>query len=76
MPWSLTFDLRERETLWTDENKERLLRLAASYELGIGQEETQLRLMTLLVLLPGLAMRLPRMSSGGSRVSVLSPHTD
>ena len=21
IPWNLTFDLRERETLWTDENK-------------------------------------------------------
>ncbi|PSC71746.1 ATP-dependent zinc metalloprotease FTSH mitochondrial [Micractinium conductrix] len=56
-PWSLTFDLRERETLWTEENQARLVRIVAGYQLDMQIEEVEARLHELGALLPGLAQR-------------------
>ena len=53
-PWSITFDLRERETLWTDENKARLVAIVAAEELRIPAEELDQALHSLMLLLPDL----------------------
>ncbi|CAD7695303.1 unnamed protein product [Ostreobium quekettii] len=59
----MTFDLRERDTLWTDENKARLVKLVASNQLKLSQEELELRLHELVSLVPDL----------GSKVHMLKP---
>lgn len=56
-PWSLTFDLRERETLWTEENQARLVRIVTGYQLNLSTEEVEQRLKELGALLPQLAGR-------------------
>jgi hypothetical protein len=55
IPWSLTFDLRERETIWTDENK---VQLWVPFECGFstkGRESS--------ALLSGEFLRSPRATS-------------
>ncbi|GAB4820354.1 hypothetical protein N2152v2_007400 [Parachlorella kessleri] len=56
-PWTLTFDLRERETIWTQENQARLVRIVASYELNLDVQEVEYRLHLLSTILPGLEAR-------------------
>jgi hypothetical protein len=53
-PWKLTFDLRERETLWTDENKARLVKTVARIELGLTSEEVDQRFWELTLLVPDI----------------------
>ncbi|KAL4857589.1 hypothetical protein ACK3TF_002438 [Chlorella vulgaris] len=56
-PWTLTFDLRERETLWTEENQARLVRIVASHQLKCDVAEVERRLDSLAALLPHVAAR-------------------
>lgn len=60
-PWSLTFDLRERETEWTEENKARLIALVAAQQLSLPMAEMEARLEALMVMLPDLAGCIPRL---------------
>lgn len=53
-PWAITFDLRERETIWTEENKVRLIKQIAAERLEVDVDELETRLATLLLLVPGL----------------------
>lgn len=57
-PWTITFDLRERETLWTEENQARLVRIVASHELAMDVDEVERRLLQLLTILPSLSSKL------------------
>lgn len=54
-PWVMTFDLRERETIWTEENKARLVRIVASHQLDMELSEVEERLEALNTLLPGIS---------------------
>lgn len=56
-PWTLTFDLKERDTQWTEENQARLVRIVAGYQLNLATEEVERRLDELSVLLPQVAVR-------------------
>ncbi|PRW21043.1 ATP-dependent zinc metalloprotease FTSH mitochondrial [Chlorella sorokiniana] len=51
------WDLKERETLWSQENQARLVRIVAGYQLDLDVEEVEQRLAELQVLLPQLATR-------------------
>lgn len=62
-PWSLMFDLRERDTEWSDANKARLVGITAAAELGLPWPEMQSRLDALAVLMPDI----------GSRIASLRP---
>jgi hypothetical protein len=42
-PWALTFDLRERETEWTEANQARLVALTAAQELGVPFDVMEVR---------------------------------
>eukprot|EP00877_Chromochloris_zofingiensis_P011719 jgi/Chrzof1/6800/Cz19g10070.t1 len=57
-PWNLTFDLRERETEWTEANKARLIAIIAAQQLDISMSDMEQRLDSLMLLLPDLAGRL------------------
>ena len=57
-PWAMTFDLRERETEWTEANQARLVGFAAAQELGVPWAEMQARLDALAALLPDIGGRI------------------
>ncbi|GMH35071.1 hypothetical protein BSKO_02939 [Bryopsis sp. KO-2023] len=57
-PWAFTFDLRERETIWTDANQGRLVKGIAREQLDIDNEELERRLQKLLVLVPDLGPKI------------------
>ncbi|BDA50590.1 hypothetical protein COCOBI_16-2660 [Coccomyxa sp. Obi] len=61
IPWTLTFDLRERETIWTDENKARLVQIFAARKLGMDEHMVSYRLRQLTLLLPDLSERVSSM---------------
>eukprot|EP00210_Caulerpa_lentillifera_P000689 g666.t1 len=61
-PWSLTFDLRERETIWTDQNKARLVQLIASDQLGISRSDLEQRVEELNILIPDIKSRFANLS--------------
>lgn len=63
-PWAMTFDLRERETEWTQENKARLVTLFASHELGCDIEGVQERMQDLVQVLPDLSKKVHHMKPG------------
>ena len=54
MPWAITFDLRERNTLWTDENQARLVKVFVGEVLCEDGEVVEARLQQLCHLLPDL----------------------
>lgn len=54
----MTFDIRERETEWTEANQARLVALAAAQELGIPFVEMEVLLDRLAALLPDIGTRL------------------
>lgn len=59
-PWELGFQLSERtDFLWNDGLKARLVARAAGGAAGLGDDEVADRLRRLVVLLPGLASRIP-----------------
>eukprot|EP00775_Hariotina_reticulata_P005263 gene5263-5498_t len=60
-PWSLTFDLRERETDWTEANKARLVAIVAAQQLSLPTSEMEQRLDDLMLLLPDLAGKVPKL---------------
>lgn len=60
-PWTLTFDLRERETIWTDENKGRLVKIIASNQLNINHDELDARLQELDTVIPDLGRKVHMM---------------
>eukprot|EP00892_Ulva_mutabilis_P000923 jgi/Ulvmu1/10831/UM007_0005.1 len=60
-PWNMLFDLRERETVWTDENKARLVKIVAKKALNIPLDELQFRLDLLLAIIPDLEQRVINM---------------
>ena len=45
---------RGRDTIWTQQNQARLVRIVASYELNLEVEEVEYRLHLLATILPGL----------------------
>jgi len=57
-PWAMTFDLRERETEWTEANQARLVALTAAQQLGMPFNEMEERLDRLALLLPDIGTRL------------------
>jgi len=59
-PWQLTFDLRERETAWSDENKARLVAIVSARDLGCTHEQLDAALSSLILLLPDLGEGAPR----------------
>ncbi|KAK9823776.1 hypothetical protein WJX72_005419 [[Myrmecia] bisecta] len=59
--WAMIFDLRERETEWTEAHKHRLVRLIASQDLGEDLEVLDRRLRDLITLIPDLGPRVSRM---------------
>lgn len=59
--WTLLFDLREKETYWTDENKARLIKIIAKDRLHVSIEELQGRFFSLLNLIPDLEARVLKM---------------
>ncbi|DBB03641.1 hypothetical protein WJX82_008762 [Trebouxia sp. C0006] len=63
-PWAMTFDLRERETEWTQENKARLVTLFASHELGCDIEGVRERMQDLVQVLPDLSKKVHHMKPG------------
>ncbi|KAL3145878.1 hypothetical protein ABBQ38_015248 [Trebouxia sp. C0009 RCD-2024] len=90
-PWVLTFDIRERETEWTDENKARLVSLFAGQELGCGVEGVQRRMQDLVQVVPDLGKKVHTMKPGllasllrdtsliaqrAARLRELLPHTN
>ena len=54
------FDLRERETIWTDENKARLVKMAARDTLDISLEEVDRRLLEIRTFVPNIEESLGR----------------
>ncbi|EIE20528.1 hypothetical protein COCSUDRAFT_48546 [Coccomyxa subellipsoidea C-169] len=60
-PWTIIFDIRERETIWTDENKARLVQMFAAKELGMDKDMLSYRLRQLTLLLPDLSGRVASM---------------
>uniref|UniRef100_A0A061RH13 Uncharacterized protein n=1 Tax=Tetraselmis sp. GSL018 TaxID=582737 RepID=A0A061RH13_9CHLO len=60
-PWNLFFDLRERETEWSEGNQERLVVAFAAEELEISPAEVTRRLQELTVLLPDISLRLHKL---------------
>lgn len=58
---------RERETLWTEENQARLVRIVAGYELNLEQAEVEQRLAQLLAILPGLGVYARSTRAAGMR---------
>mmetsp|Transcript_6001 Transcript_6001/g.15472 ORF Transcript_6001/g.15472 Transcript_6001/m.15472 type:complete len:261 (+) Transcript_6001:168-950(+) len=63
-PWSLLFDLRERETEWSDGNQARLVVAFAAQELGVAEEEVRRKLGELAVLMPDLSSRVGKLTPG------------
>ncbi|WIA20357.1 hypothetical protein OEZ85_006188 [Tetradesmus obliquus] len=63
-PWSLTFDLRERDTEWSDANKCRLVALVAAQQLAIPMADMEQRLEALMLLLPDLAGTIFKLQPG------------
>lgn len=63
-PWAMTFDLRERETEWTDENKARLVTLFASQELDTDLESMQRRMHDLVQIVPDFGKKVHHMKPG------------
>ncbi|CAL8464994.1 g4529 [Coccomyxa elongata] len=61
IPWTLTFDLRERDTIWTDQNKARLVQIFAARKLGMDEHMLSYRLRQLTLLLPDLSERVSSM---------------
>ena len=57
-PWHLGWQMNERNLVWTNDLKLRLLQRHIAQELGIAQHEAQQRIMDITSLLPGLAPRL------------------
>ena len=53
-PWDLVFDLRERETEWSDANQARLVKILAQSDMHLSLEELQQRYKDVLALLPDL----------------------
>ncbi|KAI8473756.1 MAG: hypothetical protein J3K34DRAFT_164915 [Monoraphidium minutum] len=67
-PWNLTFDLRERETEWTEANQARLVALTAAQELGLPFPAMEARLDALAGLLPDVGARI-----AGLRPALVAP---
>lgn len=59
-PWQVGWQMNERNLVWDDDLKVRLIKRIASDELGISEEEMDWRLKQLTALLPGLEARLIR----------------
>eukprot|EP00878_Enallax_costatus_P007271 GHUV01007617.1.p1 GENE.GHUV01007617.1~~GHUV01007617.1.p1 ORF type:complete len:336 (+),score=49.15 GHUV01007617.1:280-1287(+) len=59
-PWAVGWQMRERNILWNDELKLRVVKHIASQELGIEDEELDSRLQTLCILVPDYASRLSK----------------
>jgi hypothetical protein len=57
-PWHLGWQVNERNLIWNNDLKLRLLQRHIAQELGITQHEAQQRIMDITSLLPGLAPRL------------------
>ena len=60
-PWSRTFHLNERNLVWSDEFKERLLTRIAAEELNLSQTEMESRLLVLQTLMPDAVGKLANM---------------
>ncbi len=61
-PWSRTFHLNERNLVWTDDFKERLLKKVAAEELDVSQAELESRLLVLQTLMPDAAGKLANLN--------------
>lgn len=57
-PWNFAYIHRERTSVWTDDNKARLIKLIASNSLAIPLRELEYRVFELTLLVPDLAKRL------------------
>lgn len=61
-PWSVGWQMNERNLVWNDELKKSLIKRVASEQMSIAEEELEVRLASLHTLLPGIADRVVRAS--------------
>jgi hypothetical protein len=73
-PWSVGWQVNERNIMWSDDLKTRLVKRVASQELHITEEELEQRLQQVFNLLPDLADRLVK--ADPKRVAALASSTD
>jgi hypothetical protein len=73
-PWSVGWQMNERNIMWSDDLKMRLIKRIASQELHITEEELEQRLQQVFNLLPDLADRLVK--ADPKRVAALATSTD
>ena len=57
-PWHMGWQMNERNLVWSNDLKLRLLQRNVAQELGLSDEEAQQRIVDVTALLPGLATRL------------------
>ena len=57
-PWVMGWQMNERNLVWSNDLKLRLLQRNVAQELGLSDEEAQQRIVDVTALLPGLATRL------------------
>ncbi|GMH38654.1 hypothetical protein BSKO_06538 [Bryopsis sp. KO-2023] len=60
-PWLMGWQMNERNILWSDDLKLRLIKRITANEMGIPEEEFESRMKTLVDLLPGVSSRLANM---------------
>ena len=60
-PWGIAYQMAEKNLVWSDDLKARLLQRVAAQQLGLPDEEVEARLQRLLTLLPALRPRLAAM---------------
>ncbi|KAK9831855.1 hypothetical protein WJX81_002077 [Elliptochloris bilobata] len=60
-PWNLGWQMNERNLVWNDDLKLRLIKRVAAEELGCREEDMEERLQSLQALLPDMVGRLPSM---------------